>query len=150
MKSETLEPRLFYEGYCQALRDDAIAVGGGKRNWAKEVGPRLFPEKDSEAAEKALDDKLNPNRRDRLSDEQERWIMREANRLRGFSAAVAFICDETNFERPKPRDPVEHEDRLIATIARTTDTLQRALAQLAEIRTTPRAPLQGINGGKAA
>jgi hypothetical protein len=104
---------LFYEHYYAALRDDCQAIEPS-RAWSKVVGKHLFPEiVDAEEAGRRLSDKLNPNRRDRLSDEQERFIMRKAREARGFSAALAFICDDVGFERPKALDPKDEARELI-------------------------------------
>jgi hypothetical protein len=147
MESENSGRKLFQEGWCQALRDDCIAIGGGKKNWAKELGPRMFPEKgEDEKAANTLHDKLNPDRRDRLTDEQERWIMREAGRIRGFSAANDYLQDEINFERSKPKDPKEQEDRVVSAITRAADVLERATKQLAELRAQNRAYLAPVGG----
>lgn len=138
------DPKLWYESYCVALREDAQVIGGGKKNWAKMVGAQLFPEKDPEIAGRTLDDKLNPMRRERLSDEQERWIMREANRARGFSAALAFICDDTNFLRPLPKKPQEEEARLVTVIQQATSVLGKALDELHNMRNPSPVPLREV------
>lgn len=123
---------LFYENYSAALRDDCQAIEPS-RAWAKVVGKILFPEiVDAEEAGRRLADKLNPNRRDRLTDEQERHVMRLAKRARGFSAALAFICDDTGFERPKAIDPkdealelINREERLVTELRQLLDRRER-------------------------
>jgi hypothetical protein len=126
---------LFYEGYCQALRRDAQSVAGYKRNWAMVVGRMIFPEiEDPEIAARRLDDKLNPNRRERLSDEQERKIMREAARINGFSHTIAFICDDTGFKRPERIEAKVEVERLVGVIQNATETMQRVCAELERIK----------------
>lgn len=93
-------PELFYESWLDALKDDVRAIGG-----AKIVGCMFWPEKDPLAARNKLNDSLNPERREALTDEQERMIMRLAKEKRGFSAGLYFLCDDIGFERPKARDP---------------------------------------------
>src|SRR3990167_4548564 len=121
-------PALFYESLQDALREDARALAGGSRAWAKVVGRLLKPEiADPEVAARWLDDRLNPNRRERLTDDQERYLMRESARARGWSAALCYICDEAGFERPKRRDPAEERDRVLDVIEHTSRALTRAL-----------------------
>jgi hypothetical protein len=123
---------LFYENYYAALRDDCQAIEPS-RAWAKVVGKKLFPEiVDAEEAGRRLADKLNPHRRDRLSDEQERLIMRLAKEKRGFSAALHFICDDIGFERPKALDPrdealelIHREEQLIGELRSLLDRRER-------------------------
>lgn len=100
-------PELFYEGWLDALRDDVRTLGG-----AKAVGLALWPEKSIDAAKNKLNDALNEDRRERLTDEQERWIIRSAREKRGFSAALCYLCDDTGFERPKERDPLDEAAQL--------------------------------------
>lgn len=96
--------KLFYDGYREALRDDCKAIDDTAA-WAKNVGKLLFPEiVDPIEAGRRLNDKTNPNRDDRLSDDQERLIMRLSVRKRGFSAAHDYISDEIEMERAKPKD----------------------------------------------
>lgn len=91
---------LFFESWQEALRDDVRALGG-----FKEVGRALFPEKDVESGARALMDRLNSGRRERLSDEQERMIIRMAGQARGYSSALHFLCDDAQFERPRAVAP---------------------------------------------
>lgn len=100
-------PELFYESWLDALRDDVRALGG-----AKAVGTVFWPEKSVDAAKNKLNDALNEDRRERLTDEQERYIIRSARERRGFSAALMYLCDETGFERPKERDPLDEAAQL--------------------------------------
>lgn len=88
------DPRLFYDSYLAALRDDVDACGG-----TKTVGEWFWPEKSHDARRNMVNDRLSEAKRDRFSDEQERLVMRRARERRGFSAALCFICDDTGFER---------------------------------------------------
>jgi hypothetical protein len=93
-------PELFYESWEEALKDDIKALGG-----TKTVGKLLWPDLDIDPARNRLNDRLNPERRERLSDTQERLVMRLAREARGFSAAMCYLTDDTGFERPKSRAP---------------------------------------------
>jgi hypothetical protein len=93
-------PELFYESWEEALKDDIKALGG-----TKAVGKMLWPDLDIDLARNRLNDRLNTDRRERLSDTQERMIMRRSREARGFSAAMFYLVDDTGFERPKSRAP---------------------------------------------
>ncbi len=109
---------LFYQSYEEALLNDVKALGG-----LQTVGKWFHPEKDPITAGRTLADKLNPNRRERLTDEQERLIMRRARDSRGFSAALYFLCDDTGFERPQPK---EIEDELARMLREYLEIQRRA------------------------
>lgn len=146
MSERSKGAELFYESYAAALRDDCKAIEPTKA-WAKVVGKILFPEKDADSAGRALDDKLNPNRRDRLSDEQERLVMRMAREAREFSAALAFICDDTDFERPKPKNA---RDEAFELQARAEHLLVELKLVTERQERLARSPLQTIHGKTAA
>ncbi len=134
------QPALFYDSYLEALRDDVLVSGG-----AKVVGKLLFPEKEVEAARNALNDCLNAARRERLSDEQERLIIRRAREVRGFSAAVYFLCDDTGFERPKALNPEDEKAKLQREVIEAARTVKAAVDKLERMS---QAPLHSIPGGK--
>lgn len=120
---------LFYDGYRAALREDCKAIEPSPA-WAKVVGKMLFPEiVDPVEAGRRLNDKTNPNREDRLSDEQERLIMRLAVEKRGFSAAHDYVSDEIGMERGKAKDrrdeALELQSRAERTLADFKQTMDR-------------------------
>lgn len=123
---------LFYDSYRAALRDDCKAAAGNSPAWAKEIGHLLWPGKDAIEAGRRLNDCTNPNRDDRLSDEEERLVMRLAVQRRGFSAAHDYTADEINMERSKPRDRKDEAlelqgraERLLAELRNITDRQER-------------------------
>ena len=128
-------PALFYESYLEALRDDVMALGG-----PKVVGPWFWPEteKSVEAARNALNDCLNAARRERLTDAQERLIMRRAREVRGFSAAIYYLCDEAGFERPKAINPEDEQAKLMRDFNRNVENLHKLAERIQQ------------NGGPAA
>jgi hypothetical protein len=134
------QPDLFYESFEEALRDDVKALGG-----LKKVGPVFWPEKDTEGAARSLADKLNSGRRDRLTDEQERFIMRRAREVRGFSAALYYICDDTHFDRPKAKVPEDERDSLLRTANSLAQGLKQCVDRLERLSTPP---LHSIGGGR--
>lgn len=130
------QERLFYESWFDALRDDVTACGG-----TKEVGGWFWPGKDMIAARNAVNDRLNPDRRERFDDDQERLIMRRAKEARGFSAALAFICDDAGFERPKALKPVDEA----ADLLRRQESMVSEFRQLLERQERlTRAPRQAV------
>lgn len=96
------QPELFYESYLDALRDDVRACGG-----AKEIGIKFHPQKEADAARNWVNDRLNADRRERFDDDQARYIMRRAREVRGFSASLCYLCDDTGFARPIAMNPVD-------------------------------------------
>jgi len=127
---------LFFESWEEALRDDVRALGGPKA-----IGKLFYPEKDVAAAARALSDRLNSTRRERLTDEQERLIVRMAGKSRGYSAALNFLCDDAQFERTKPLSP---EDELAELQRRFIDAAGSVQAIGERIERLTKTPLQAI------
>jgi hypothetical protein len=146
MSERAKVPELFYESYTAALRDDCRAIEPS-RAWGKVVGTMLYPEKDPEAAARTLDDDLNSSRRARLSDEQERLIMRKAREVRGYSAALNFICDETGFDRPTAKNPRDEALELQTRSERLVAELKQLLERQERLTRTP---LQSISSDRKA
>lgn len=134
---------LFYESYLEALKDDVKAIGGSKA-----VGQKFWPElQNVEIQRGRVNDRLNPDKRDRFTDDQERYIMREAVAVRGYSAAVCFICDEVNLERPKAKSREDEVARLQREFIDAVKNSQRLGERLERLATMP--PLQAITGGRS-
>lgn len=137
------DPQLFYDSELEALRDDVNALGG-----PKEIGRWFWPEKSLEAARNMVNDRLNAERRDRFSDDQRRLIIRKAREKRGFSATLFYLCDDTGFERPRPRDSADEQAQLVRVVQEATATLKNATERLERLA---RAPLAAVPGkGNAA
>lgn len=125
-------PDLFYESWEEALKDDIKALGG-----TKAVAKLLWPDLEADIGRNRLNDRLNPERRERLSDSQERMIMRDAREKRGFSAAMCFLTDDTGFERPKPKEPMDEftelQRQFIASVklqSKLADRIEKLQPQL--------------------
>lgn len=123
---------LFYEGWYEGLRDDVRALGG-----TKAVGCLLFPEKDPLAARNKLNDALNAERRERLTQEQETMVIRLARERRGYSAALYWLCDEAGFERPAPRDPLDEAAELQREFIDSVKRQERIAARLEALTQAP-------------
>jgi hypothetical protein len=98
----------------------------------------LWPEKsDPIAARNKLNDALNPERRDRLSHEQEMLIMRKAKEVRGWSAGIFYLCDEAGFDRPQPKDPQDEQAKRQREFINAVKVLERLAPQLMQQTTQP-------------
>lgn len=121
-------PELFYESWHDALKDDVKAAGG-----LQTVGKIFRADLDKDAAGRWLADRLNPDRRERLTDTQERLIMRLATKARGFSAALCHVCDDVGYTRPEPKKLEDERAALqrdFVAAVKTADRLAEKLAQM--------------------
>lgn len=98
---------------------ECVKAAGGSAN----VGPKLFPEKPRESAQRLLLDCLNEDRPAKLSPEQVLLILRLA-RERGFHGGIAFVLDNLHYG---PTIPIEPRDEA-ADLMRQVMEGQRALA----------------------
>ena len=87
------------ESLNQALVECVKAAGGSAN-----VGPKLWPEKNREAAQRLLLDSLNEDRPAKLSPEQVLLILRMA-RAKGFHGGMEFIAADLGYAAPSPIDP---------------------------------------------
>lgn len=126
------QPALFYDSFLEALRDDVLAIGG-----PKVVGKLLFPHKEVEPARNALNDCLNSDRRERLTDEQEHFIIRRAREVRGFSAAIYYTCDATGFERPKALNPEDEKAKLQRELIEAARVFKHNVDRLEKLNQAP-------------
>lgn len=126
------QPELFYESYLEALRDDVKAVGG-----AKAVGHTFHPQKEQEAARNWVNDRLNADRRERFESDQERYIMRKAREVRGFSAALCYLCDDTGFERPPAKNPIDEIAKRQQEFVAAVKQVQQIGKQLEQLTRAP-------------
>lgn len=95
------------ESINQALVECIKALGG-----SKQIGPKLWPEKTPDAAQRLLLDCLNEDRPARLTPEQVLLIMRLA-RGKGCHVAMQFICDDLGYADPVPVDPKDELAELL-------------------------------------
>lgn len=137
--SQNVQPELFYDSYLEALRDDVNAIGGPKA-----LGNKFWPEKDAITARNAVNDRLNAEKRDGFSDEQERYIMRLATAKRGFSAAVCFICDDTGHERPKAKSPEDEKMALQRQVIAAAETLASSITRLERLSQSPLSSVRSV------
>ncbi len=139
--------KLFYDSYRDALRDDAKAAADNSPAWAKLIGKLLWPGMDPIEAGRKLNDKTNPNREDRLSDEEERLIMRLSVEKRGFSAGHDYISDEINMERGKAK---ARRDEALELLSRGEHLLTEFKQITERFERVVRSPLAAVDAKKSA
>lgn len=130
---------LFSDDIYSALRVCVAALGGNKK-----VGSELFPEKSIEKAAEHLSSCLSPERREKLDLDQFLWILRKARAV-NCHAALYFICDDANYERPRTIEPEEEladlQRQLTATAQNLSEIMsrfERTTESLQEMRRKPR------------
>lgn len=85
-----------------------VAVLGG----AKDVGPRMYPQKSPSTAQTRVLDCVNPDRdRHQFSDEEFVTLLKWA-REKGYHAAFYWICDELGYSHPSPIEPDDQRAEL--------------------------------------
>lgn len=88
---------------------------------------------------------LNPDRAEKLDLDQVLLVLREA-RVAGCHAGLYFMCDDANYERPRPVEPEEELADLQRQLTATANNLSELMARfekatetLADMRRKPRA-----------
>jgi hypothetical protein len=119
------------ESLNQALVECVKAAGGSAI-----VGPKLWPEKPREAAQRLLLDCLNEERSAKLSPEQVLLVLRLA-RAKGYHEGIAFILADLAYAPTIPIEPKDEAAELqrqfiecMAVAARLTERLERIQPQL--------------------
>jgi hypothetical protein len=110
-----------------ALIECIKACGG-----SKQVGPKLWPEKTPDAAQRLLLDCLNDDRPARLTPEQLLLVLRMA-RDRGCHAGMQFIASALSYSEPVPIQPKDEADELRRQVLEMGRTLQTALARIEQL-----------------
>jgi len=110
------------ESINDALVECVKACGG-----SGQVGPKLWPEKPPQAAQRLLLDCLSEDRPAKLSPEQIMFVLRLA-RDRGCHVGVEFICSDLGYSQPSPIEPEDER----AKLQREYIEAARLMAKLAE------------------
>jgi hypothetical protein len=108
----------------EALKTCVEALGG-----AKQVGPRLWPDKTLKSAQTLLLNALNENRPERLAPEQLLQIFRWA-RDAGCHAGMECMAQELGYAEPVPIDPVDQVADLQRRFISQVDQLAEIMAQI--------------------
>lgn len=124
------------ENINDALIECVKAIGGSKL-----VGPRLWPEKDVDGAQRYLLDCLNPDRPNhKLSPEHVVLILRIA-REKGCHIGIHFLCETLAYSEPHPIEPKDELADLLrqylaarAAETRKDERLDRLIQQHLGIR----------------
>lgn len=117
------DPDDIYEALKKGCRAIALFIGKDPRSWSKEIGSILWPHKSPEDARDYLLNCLDRDRKEKLDIEQVLWIIRKANDA-GCHIPMAFICDDTNYQRTTPIVPQQQ----------VADLQKRYIAAVKEIR----------------
>lgn len=112
---------MLYESLNEALIDCVKAAGG-----SKQIGPKLWPEKPPEAAQRALLDCLNEERPAKLSPEQVLLVLRLA-REKGHHGGIAFILADLGYAPTTPIEPKDEAADLQRQASELAVTLERVL-----------------------
>lgn len=114
------------EGLNQALIECVKAAGGSAI-----VGRKIFPEKNPEAAQRALLDCMNEERPAKLSPDQVLLVLRLA-REKGHHGGIAFILADLGYAPTSPIEPKDEAAELqrqgaemLAALERITERMQR-------------------------
>lgn len=111
---------------------EAVKACGG----SKQVGPRLWPEKTPDAAQRLLLDCLNPERPAHLTPEQMVLLLRLA-RDRGCHAGMQMLARELSYAAPVPVEPEDEADELQRQVLEMGRAMQAALARLERLQARP-------------
>lgn len=105
------------ESLNQALVE-CVKSAGGSAN----VGPKLWPEKTRESAQRLLLDCLNEDRPAKLSPEQVLLILRLA-RERGFHDGIGYVLGCLGYAPTTPIEPKDEAADLLRQVIETQRTL---------------------------
>lgn len=114
-----------------SLNDSLIAcvkAAGGSAN----VGPKLWPEKTREAAQRLLLDCLNDDRSAKLSPDHVLLILRLA-RAKGCHLGVAFILADLGYAPTTPIEPKDEVAELHRQFVEGSERIAESTAQLNKI-----------------
>lgn len=118
---------LFHEDIYEALRTCIQALGGPKK-----VGSVLWPEPTVEKAGNRLNDCINVQRREQLNPEQVLWILTESRKI-GCHAAMYFIADNCDYQRPEPIEPEDEQAKLMREFIQMGKRMEKISAQMSRM-----------------
>ena len=115
------------ESLNQALVECVKAAGGSAN-----VGPKLWPEKTREAAQRALLDCLNEDRAAKLSPEQVLLVLRLA-RQKGHHGGIAYVLTDLGYAPTTPIEPRDEAAELQRQLAELLSTAERITERIGRI-----------------
>lgn len=107
----------------------AVKAAGGSAN----IGPKIWPEKTPQAAQRLLLDCLNPDRPAHLTPEQVVFIARLA-RKRGHHGLVEFMADDLGYSRPTPIEPKDEMAELQRQFIKATEMQAQIVARMEQMQ----------------
>lgn len=119
------------ESVNDALIACVKACGG-----SKQVGPRLWPEKTPDAAQRMLLDCLNDDRPQHLNPEQVMLVLRMA-RDKGFHAGMDFIVSALSYAPTTPVEPEDERAALQRQFLQGVETMSKLAARLEKMGPPP-------------
>ena len=122
------QAELFHEDIYEALRTCVGALGG-----AKKVGVALRPEMAADKAGNWLNDCLNTAKRDKLDIEQVLFILKESRKV-GCHAAMFFIADDCDYQRPEPVEPKDEIAELQKAFIQSVHQNQKILERMEKMQ----------------
>jgi hypothetical protein len=123
-----IQSQLFHEDIYEALRTCVGALGGPKK-----VGAILRPEMAVDKAGNWLNDCLNTSKRDKLDIEQVLLILKESRKA-GCHAAMYFISDDCNYQRPDPVEPRDEMAELQKAFIQSVSDQRRMLDRMEKMQ----------------
>lgn len=123
--------KLFYEDEYEALQ--LMVSSSGKS--VKEIAAFLWPAMKPESAYAKLKACLNPKGDERLSFGQVIALAKFCNQF----DPLMYFCDETLHARPDRKTAEDESVKLVETIERSLDVVERATAALERLRCHPMA-----------
>lgn len=120
------------ESLNQALVECVKAAGGSAN-----VGPKLWPEKTRESAQRLLLDCLNEDRPAKLSPEQVLMILRLA-RERGFHEGIGYVLCGLGYAPTTPIEPKDEAADLLRQVIENQKALAVQMDRLAVLQPTLR------------
>ncbi|MGI4815865.1 MAG: hypothetical protein ACRYG5_09910 [Janthinobacterium lividum] len=126
-----MNPKLWYDDEYEALQ--LMVSNSGKS--VKEIATFLWPDMKPESAYAKLKACLNPKGDEDLRFGQVIALMKFCNSF----DPLYYVCDDTLHARPDRKTPEDESVKLVETIERSLDVVQRATAALERLRCHPMA-----------
>lgn len=120
------------DGSFNASLVECVKACGG----SVKVGPKLWPEMLTDAAQRKLLDCLNEDRPAKLSPEQVLLILRLA-RDRGCHAGMNFLASSLSYAEPVPIEPKDEADELRRQFIQATGELSRMAERIQTLEQRP-------------
>lgn len=122
-----MQERMWFDDEFEALN---LMVSNGKKS-SKELAGFLFPHLKAESAYARLKSCLSADKDERLTFGQ----IIAAMKFCECYEPLLFACDETFHARPLRVSPKDEEVKLVEAITGATETLNKAMRQLENLRT---------------